>query len=101
MTKKNGKAKLIIAIVAIAITLASVTMSIVKSHFSLPIEQAHQKEVFLKMEKENKSEHNQFKANDKVFSENMIELKTDVKYMRADMVEQKALSKEILREIRK
>lgn len=104
MAKKNGRTKMIIAIVGLTIVVLGVVMSVAKSYFILPIEQAHQKEIFTEMKKENNREHDEFVAVDKILNNDRIELKTDVKHIIATqerfMQEQKTTNEKILDGIR-
>lgn len=98
MAKKNGK--WIIGIVTLIILVLGCIMTVAKTYFVLPAEVGHQAKNFAEMKDENDKDHDQFMTNDKIFGENMIEIKTDMKYMRKDMAAQKELTSKIWEKVK-
>ena len=95
--QKNGKVKTIIAIVSITIIIIGCVMTIAKAYFILPVEVVHQAEHIEKIEGEVEG----IDARVDLVEDVVSIIQNDLNYIRGDMAEQKELSKEILKELRK
>lgn len=95
MAKKNGK--MIISLVGLAIIVIGCVMAIAKTYFILPTEVAHQAKDFAEIEDEVKD----IDARVDMVEDIVSIIQNDLNYIRGDVAEQKELSKEILKELRK
>ena len=101
MTKNNGKIKIIVAIVTIALTLVGVVISVAKSYFILPIEVAH-------LAESNDKDHKEFKTDIEGCQDwmsqtgaELVGIKKDIGYLGEKVDRNFDVQQEILREIRK
>lgn len=92
---KNGK--LIISVISLAIVVICCVMAIAKTYFILPTEVAHQATDIGEMEDEVES----IDARVDLVEDIVSIIQNDLNYIRGDLIEQKELSKEILKELRK
>ena len=95
MAKRNGR--WLIAIVSLTILVIGSIMTIAKTYFLLPAEVAHHAKDFAEMKDEVKG----IDARVDLVEDIVSIIQNDLNYIRGDMAEQKELSKEILKEIRK
>ncbi len=95
MSKKNGK--MIISLAALAIVIISCVMAIAKTYFILPTEVTHQAKDIDEM----KDEVKYIDARVDLVEDIVSIIQNDLNYIRGDIAEQKELSKEILKELRK
>ena len=93
--KMNGKK--IIPLIGLAVVIIGCVMAIAKTYFILPNEVAHQAKDFAEM----KDEVGGIDARVDLVEDVVSIIQNDLNYIRGDIAEQKELSKEILREIRK
>lgn len=94
MPKRNGK--MIISIVGLAIVIIGCVMAIAKTYFILPTEVEHQATAFAEM----KGDVKDIDARVDLVEDIVSIIQNDLEYIRGDLIEQKALSKEILKEIK-
>ena len=95
MAKKNGK--MIIAIISLTLVIIGCIMAIAKTYFILPTEVAHQAKDIDEIGEEIKG----IDARVDLVEDIVSIIQNDLNYIRGDMAEQKELSKEILKELRK
>ena len=95
MAKKN--AKWLIALVSLTILVIGSIMTIAKAYFILPVEVRHQAKHIAEIKDEVKDTDARVDLVEDIVSI----IQNDLNYIRGDLIEQKELSKEILRELRK
>ncbi len=93
--KKSSKT--IIGFVSLVIVVLGLVMTIAKAYFILPVEVGHQTKHIAEIENEAKD----MDARVDLVEDIVSIIQNDLNYIRGDLIEQKELSKEILRELRK
>ncbi len=95
MAKKNGK--LIISIVSLGIVVKVAVMAIAKTYFILPTEVAHQAKDIVEV----KDKIEDIDARVDLVEDIVSIIQNDLQYIRGDIADQKEISKEILKELKK
>lgn len=105
MAKLNGR--FIIGIITLVLALLITVMAIAKTYYTIPAEVQSCSDDIDEMHEENSADHDMFEKRDMELDNKIqelrldtVEMKSDLKYLRTDMIEQKVLSREILSEIK-